>query len=197
MPVRNYHFSDQLADSLEAISYFTQDVPLLECYENHYVFVYGTLKRNGPRHEILKDTPGTKWCGVGVTVDDRYDLLINDPEEFNGVFPIAFDRVSRQRDAKIKGEVWLVPTNLLIRLDQIEGNTYMFEREKRGIWVGQKRIMAWVYLGLKGFWNTYTLHDMPMWLDERKRKFHCFDPRAIKDIDFSMTKSAEQEVILH
>jgi gamma-glutamylcyclotransferase (GGCT)/AIG2-like uncharacterized protein YtfP len=167
-------FSFDFKKVLQDQAKWTSDIPYLNQFENHYVFVYGTLKRGMRRSEILTKNQQCKFCGVAVTEFNELDLLLFvDESSAEGHFPVLFDHVSKSRNAKVKGELWLVPTEVLLQLDKIEGNGYMFEREWTSVWVGTEKVHAFCYYGIKEFWRFQNLIDLPI-MKSNGKQYHFY-----------------------
>jgi gamma-glutamylcyclotransferase (GGCT)/AIG2-like uncharacterized protein YtfP len=168
-------FSSDFKKVLQETGKFTRDVPYLNQFQNHFVFVYGTLKRGNRRADLLKRSTKNQFCGIGVTESTNYDLLLTvDSVDPNANYPIAFDMKTEGRSAKVKGELWLVDTNTLLQLDKIEANGYLFDRVWVNIQVGKEIIPSYMYVGVKGFWKFQeTLLDLPI-LKENGKPYHFY-----------------------
>lgn len=139
----------------------TDDVPIISQFLNHYVFVYGTLKRTERRGPMLTSSKA-KFCGVGMTID-TYDMLLSPTERFQESFPLLVRDTTQSRLHRVKGEIWLVPTGLLMKMDKIESNGYMYQRRKIPIVSGKNRCDAWVYEGVPDFWRLIPeAKDVPV-----------------------------------
>ena len=71
------YISDEISKTLVKQADMTPDVPELNLYENHYLFVYGTLKRGCRNHDMIKSQKKTKFCGVGVSSASNFDLCFS------------------------------------------------------------------------------------------------------------------------
>lgn len=163
-------FSADYKKRLQENGEWTDDIPYLNLYDRHHVFVYGTLKRGCNRHITLSSNTRNTYCGLGVTHKNSFDLLIAKPS----AIPVAIENVAKARDAKIKGELWLVPTETILRMDRIESNGHLYERVVEKIHVGTEIIPAFMYVGLKDFWNNKELIDNPR-MQENGKHYHWFN----------------------
>lgn len=99
------------------------------------VFVYGTLKKGGHFHDVLKDS---RFIGEGVVEGQLYNL---------GTFPGLV-----QGEGEVRGELYELDGGAsLERLDHLEGffaeSPYksLFVRKHRKIKVDGKEHLTWVY----------------------------------------------------
>jgi gamma-glutamylaminecyclotransferase len=100
----------------------------------HKVFVYGTLKKGCPNHHLLNGSP---LVATGATAKG-YRMFANQ----------FFPMIVRDRNGyKIHGEVYAVPTEVLSRLDALEGHPHHYNRDAVTIIAKDgTKIMAWVYV---------------------------------------------------
>ena len=100
---------------------------------SHYLFVYGTLKKNCKGHHLLYRA---KFIDYAVT-SDKYALFLDE-------YPLV---VKQRKVSKIHGEVYLIDENLLRLIDEYEEHPFEYKREKIPVFLkGQKkRITAWIY----------------------------------------------------
>ncbi len=99
------------------------------------VFVYGTLKKGGHFHDVLR---GAHFIGEGAVEGQLYDL---------GTFPGLV-----QEGGEVKGELYELGGGVTLeRLDHLEGffaqspHKSLFVRKQRNIEVGGEEHLAWVY----------------------------------------------------
>jgi gamma-glutamylaminecyclotransferase len=97
------------------------------------VFVYGSLKRGFSNHHVMS---GTKFVGEGRT-GPGFALIDL------GRYPGAI-----RGGSALAGEVFEVPSHLMGRLDQLEANGRVYERELTRIALTQGAVDAWIYLYL-------------------------------------------------
>lgn len=173
MPVRTEYkpLWERIAQNIMNNEEYTNDIADLNLYENQYIFVYGTLKRGCKRNELLANA-GARFSGVAVSSHNNYDLLYTQ----DGKFPVLFENTGdKTRAGKIKGELWLVPTSLIQELDIVEANGTCFDRVERSFASGNNHINAWVYLGVKSFWNTVDLNEVIMVRSNNQLYHHYHD----------------------
>lgn len=102
------------------------------------VFVYGTLKKGQGNHGLLRDA---NFIGRGHTMKPNYQMYSLGP--FPGV--VLGDR-------EIYGEVYMVDSKAMSRLDHLEGHPFMYERHliDVGIYGDKKgeesKGKAWMYI---------------------------------------------------
>lgn len=154
------YFSSDYRKKLDENGEFTRDIPYLNLYDNHYVFVYGTLKRTCSRHNVLSSSRTNVFGGVAMTKDKNFDLVLH---KESGI-PVVLENTTKERLHAVKGELWLIDTETLIKLDHIESNGFVYERELRKVWVGKECITAWMYIGNNRFWLDKNVIDFPKFI---------------------------------
>ncbi len=97
------------------------------------VFVYGSLRRGFCNHRVMA---GAKFLGPGVT---QADFAMVDLGRYPGVI---------RGDAAVAGEVFAVPNQLMGRLDRLEENGRVYQRELTPITMASGKICAWIYVYL-------------------------------------------------
>lgn len=83
--------------------------------EQHYVFVYGTLRRGLRNHSLLK---GAKFIGFAKT-KERYTMYVR-------TIPFVNKNI---KTSQIIGEVYLVDDETLSKLDYLEDHPHWYYRE--------------------------------------------------------------------
>lgn len=152
---------------LERDNDWTPDFLELKKLSYHVVFVYGTLKAGGRLHEYLDGCP----C-----LGDAYVATPSMTMREAQGFPVAFiadedDRKALQA-AHIYGELYIVPSHVILELDRLEDNGNLFNREQKYVFcVDQKystvngaknaAIKAFIYVGDKDCWNKDSLKKIP------------------------------------
>jgi len=94
-----------------------------------YVFVYGSLKRGFYNHRLLQGCMMWKAKAEGIDLHR------------GSAFPYA-----KRGDHITFGELYEVDSEVLQRLDRLEGHPHFYRREQTEIIVGNKRVDAWIYL---------------------------------------------------
>lgn len=104
-----------------------------------YLFVYGTLKRNGESHGRLRG-PDVQFVGPARLKGKLYALR---GEEFPGAV------VTTAPNRFVKGDLFALrdPQKILPDLDEYEGvEEGLFRRQLVNVWARGRRIRAWAYL---------------------------------------------------
>jgi gamma-glutamylcyclotransferase (GGCT)/AIG2-like uncharacterized protein YtfP len=114
---------------------------------NHLVFVYGSLKRGYGNHYILDRS--AKFVARTRTVGRSYYMVSFGPFPAVMKIPSSF----KEEFYNIEGEVYEVDEQTLMSLDALEGNGYLYTREKVGLASGHT---AWMYI-----LNGYTDENEP------------------------------------
>lgn len=106
----------------------------------HYVFVYGSLKRNFCNHGVMK---GASFIGTAST-KPKYQLINL------GRFP---GLIEYKNGVSVIGEIFCVSDEKLKQLDKFEGKGYLYDRmniELENIDIDENiidRVQAYFYLG--------------------------------------------------
>jgi gamma-glutamylaminecyclotransferase len=124
--------------NLSSISTF--DVPELSKFNEHFVFVYGTLKKNGGNNYLLKDN---KYVGRAWTRLKCFVMM-------DGSAPAVLTDTTDEKKA-IQGEIYSVPVSKLKDLDRFESNGLLYKRRRVILDTEQgDEIKAWMYFGMEG-----------------------------------------------
>jgi len=152
----------------------TKDYPELARWEDHYLFVYGTLKRNKSNHRVLQDKY-VRYVADCYTTDAQYFLA-----QSRGGIPVLMGAWGKKDGTAkaVKGELYLVKTSKLIALDVFEQNDIIYKRIKIRVSVPIKPdlksdpidhvVPCWAYVGMKKAWSDETLSVCPSY--ERVQK---------------------------
>jgi gamma-glutamylcyclotransferase (GGCT)/AIG2-like uncharacterized protein YtfP len=107
---------------------------------SNFVFVYGTLKQGFGNHaNFLRDAT---FLGDGRSVT-RWRMC-------DGGFPIVLPG----DHGHVVGEVYAVDDPTLARLDRLESNGHMYQREVITVAVAAGEIEAWMYVGMSPIWQS-------------------------------------------
>lgn len=117
----------------------SDDIPNLNDYENHYVFVYGTLMQGGSRPFLNP----RDMVGKGRTLSAGFVMRRYAP----GNFPVVYAGGDIEPKGFVNGELYLVPTSTIPWLDRIEANGYLYRRRATRVWSYRtmEAITAWMY----------------------------------------------------
>jgi gamma-glutamylcyclotransferase (GGCT)/AIG2-like uncharacterized protein YtfP len=155
-------------------SSFTPDAPVLYKQSEHYVLVYGTLKKNKINHRLLNNEATAKFVADCFTANDHFIM-----KETRGGIPAVFhvyqDGVSSKEGKQIKCELYLVRTDLLKQLDIFEQNGVVYRRIKVGACIpnGDQEIIigAWMYVGMpKAFSDVTSMLKVCPHFTRRRKK---------------------------
>lgn len=161
-----------LIPDLEVRGFHTPDFHELKRHTDIPLFVYGSYKSKEPNHKYL--AKHAKYLGEGRTAISGYSLKENSDGEV-----VMFNEVNSQSYAKgyINGELYAVPFEVILILDQFLGNGYYFERTKKNILcldqVGIKSshkpyIGAQIYMGVPSSWRDKGLHTSPSYFVNKR-----------------------------
>jgi gamma-glutamylcyclotransferase (GGCT)/AIG2-like uncharacterized protein YtfP len=156
-----------ILDTMDINRKNTVDLPILNQFENHYVFVYGTLKVGESRSSALSFSSENLFLGAAETVEGNFEMTVSPV----GHFPIVLENTGNTtRQGQVHGQLYLVPTKTILRLDTIEGNGNIFFREYRPIKTRFYEVLAYTYLGVSQFWREAPMIDYP--LTDGKYNYH-------------------------
>jgi len=138
--------SDAFGDTV-----WTPDVPLLESQEDWYVFVYGSRRGKASSYFTGIDSDA-EFTGISWTKSDVYSILNVEDGTYN--YTLA-DVLGTNR---ILGEVWKVPTEMLMELDGEEQNQLVTKRIPIPVRVGGiQDISAWIYIADRKYLTNSNL----------------------------------------
>jgi gamma-glutamylcyclotransferase (GGCT)/AIG2-like uncharacterized protein YtfP len=136
-------------------SYYTKDCPKIFQYKWHPVFVYGTLKSAFNRNFTLE---GGKFLGTAFT---RNRFLSMYRTNGSSSFPIVME-AKKAAPGAIQGEVYIVPPDIITKLDFIESNGMMYQRSLRTVDLydrsapdKSRHMAAWMYVAHPDFWKDH------------------------------------------
>lgn len=111
-----------------------------------YVFVYGSLKKNGMLHDYYLSK--SKYVGKSKTKDRMLLLVPTTKTDKTQWFPAMYKELPQAdtTDYKyIEGELYRVSAKTLQSLDIAESHPDFYKREVIDIVVGDKVVKAWCY----------------------------------------------------
>jgi gamma-glutamylaminecyclotransferase len=107
------------------------------------VFVYGTLKAGYGNHQLLADSIS---IGDASTVA-RWAMI-------DSGFPVVLPG----DDGQVVGEVYDIDKITLQRLDRLESNGHMYQREVVDVALANGEVIqAWMYVGVPDYWHMPIL----------------------------------------
>ncbi|CAD5213355.1 unnamed protein product [Bursaphelenchus okinawaensis] len=115
----------------------------------HLVFVYGTLKRNEPNHQVMSNTlRGVASFAGTARMTQKYPLIIS--TQYN----IPFLLKDAGNGEYVQGELYNVEDEKLVELDELENHPHFYVRHEEKFELisdknGEKikgNVIAWVYL---------------------------------------------------
>lgn len=126
------------------------------------IFVYGTLMKKFGNHHLLHAHGETRFVGRGKTADH----FVMDHVGFPRARRAWENMPGRFLPNAVIGEVWTVTEQTFKILDQLEGNGFMYQREKVAVKCSNgETLEAWMYLYMKkldavnvphGDWATFA-----------------------------------------
>lgn len=157
---------------------FTKDYPDLNLFEDHYLFVYGTLKHGYSNHRVI-DNKDCLFLADAISTDGHFVM-----KQTRGGIPVILGTWGTQAtDAKhVKGELYLVKTPMLRKLDVFEQNNVIYKRLKLRFSVPvpaakDEIVPAWAYVGMKNNWVGESLGYCPYFTrvhEGKETKFYSY-----------------------
>lgn len=169
---------------------FSPDIPALEQFDDHLLFVCNEWQKRHPKHELIQ--PNAAFLAIALTVSDKFTMWKKKLGKES--FAIPLEEKSRRdglaKRAKIRGEVYLVPTSTILRLDRETKNGVQFQRKKIEVAMAYRELMkderdswfveriatanCWFYQGVKPYWDDHITADL-------YSKVKLFQPRRFSD----------------
>lgn len=118
---RRTDFADAMKEALHDTVY-TPDINALERCAYHPVFVYGTTQLNYSDHHAMNRYPR---FGEGYTFGSHYTMYMTKDHE-----PAVFSEPKHPACGEIYGEIYVVPVDVIRRIDAITCNGRHFVRRK-------------------------------------------------------------------
>jgi len=138
---------------------YTQDGPLINSVEDHYVFVYGTLKTSFSRSSVLT---AQEFIGFAETEFPHFVMYNN--TKVKSSYPVALIRPKHEAKAKLRGELFKVDTEIMYYLDMIESNGELYKRTKQFVILNRsgEKCLAWIYLGYDELADLCDKGELPL-----------------------------------
>lgn len=137
---------------------YTPDVPILQLSTHQDVFIYGCMKK-GFSHDATLGKSKIP-LGVGWTKSDKFVMYRTTTLAEN--YPVILPTHASDLRAHIYGEVYRVPTDTILLLDNYESNGEYYKRVKLPVsiqvpGVNHSKIerYIWVYVGLRSYWGDH------------------------------------------
>lgn len=174
----------KIIDELERRKQFTPDFRELRLRTDILVFVYDEFKKKGLQNPILVDS---KYLGEGRTTNNQFFM------KNSAHFPVVFQHRKEGHPNKgfIRGEVYAVPPETLLRLDKVKSNLVMFKRVSKHITLMDQEFMTkkgnkkptvecFTYLGVPEFWEKETSHVAPSTMPQgiKEKRFYEYTVKA-------------------
>lgn len=135
----NREFREFIQDAL-AEHMYTEDMPRLLMKDFHYVFIYNHRRGKSSNYLIAED--GAEFISFAWTNSKIYEILKVETERK------TYHLASVLGNDHLFGELWLLPTELVLNLDYDESNTLITRRFETSIALPTGKIVpAWIYVG--------------------------------------------------
>lgn len=137
---------------------YTHDVPIIERYNGHLVFVYGTLKDGFSKHYLLKQA-GAQFVSVASS-QRPYSLFKH--TQATDPYPILLPQYRTHPVGSVIGQLYMVKPSTIYELDRFEQNQTLFRRLKLHLQILTKphnsmqiysTLYAWTYMGIPEVWR--------------------------------------------
>lgn len=154
---------------------YTPDIVNLEKKNGHLLFVYGSLKSNFPRHDLLK---GSRFVACALT-NNPYALFY-DPTRKDDRFPVLLSGRKIHPEGHVVGQVWMVRPETIMMLDRVERQGDLFQRLEMSIQLVTRppgkefqqyaSLYAWGYMGRASEW--WPLIDLKQYVSIPRSKLY-------------------------
>lgn len=160
---------------------YTPDAHFLDKYKTQNLFIFDEMKKGLPGYQLIEGW--TEQQCVAFT-RDRFSMWNTkfNPETMRddgATFPLTLDNFQDRAGARIKGEIHVIPADLLYTIDKMKHNGVYFTRQRRRFivpYMGVPKhetpangipyhhiISAWMYLGNNLFWDKLVDWDSSYW----------------------------------
>lgn len=160
-------------------SYFTKDIPSLERYKWHYLFVYDDLKFGKGQHDYLDGADIVSHKAY--TSEARYEMRYLKNQTYK--MPYMMFTNNNERKGFVRGELYRVCTEHIIDVDTLNNNSEMYFRVKLPIIISshsKQTVLAWTYIGnekvLRDTFNKpdiWSFHEHK-WIGTNQSRFYIF-----------------------
>jgi len=141
-------FEPQIRNSL----CYSPDAPVIQRKQSHYVFIYGAHKKGFAASRVLDLKP--YFVCNGLTQESTFQLY-QTPTASRALALVS--TTNPEYDSRVQGELYNVPTSLLLKLDHDMANRVEYFRQKRLITCLSPcqgtSIVAWMYIGVWWHWR--------------------------------------------
>ena len=164
---------------------YTPDMPSLNRWDSHYIFVFDETKHQFSKDWVLADDP---IVGVGYTKAPWFTMYrYKNENRFDP--PLIMVRQSSETAGAIYGEIYQVPSSLVADLDEIYGNTVWTKRLRIPIEItriyDRKKIVvqAWAWIAQTSVWKDRmgSLEQLPLLTANADKNFKYYNFMKIYD----------------
>lgn len=137
----------------------TPDLPIVEEFEEHWLFVYGYHMQHFDHHSLFKNN-GAHLAGKYVTTDSCYSMMAYTHNKDSSNQAIVLEENSVY-SAHIMGELYKVPSNIIRLMDAVCQNTTAMRRTEvsiRAFRDYKRNLNAWMYVGIDSYWENLLTH---------------------------------------
>ena len=171
---RPHYLTDILCNN-----YFTKDVPVLDNYQWHYLFVYDDLRQGYQQYDYLDGADPVSHKAY--TSEARYDMKYL----LNQTYKMPYIKFSNDENRKgyIRGELYRVCTEHITGIDTLNNNGELYFRVKIPIIISshtKQTVLAWTYIGNESVLqdtfsnkNVWSFHDHN-YIGTPQSKFYIF-----------------------
>jgi len=157
-PAKAEDFADAVGNFLEE-GEETPDMRTLNEKAAHLIFVYDSMKESFKYNNTYMIGNGAELLFTGFTQEPEWTMDL-----VHGKYPLAFRKTfdNKEPPARIKGEVWVVPTKAIVDMDYYNGdgiirNTVSISTEApvEGVPNRKKRLITVPAMMYSGIWNKW------------------------------------------
>ena len=169
-------YDKSIIDKLWSREERTPDFSTLRMYDYIPVFIYDNMKIGCLNEDMIR---GSKFLGNAHTATEAYCL----EETMPGRNTLCFkdDNVKSLKRAKVRGEMFGIPPEVILDLDRFLLNGTIYERTLRTFFLedqayvirnGKERIpslRAWIYLAIPKYWEKFNKRSGQMFTHPKNR----------------------------
>jgi gamma-glutamylcyclotransferase (GGCT)/AIG2-like uncharacterized protein YtfP len=177
-------FEPKIRDSL----CYSPDAAVVQRKQSHYVFIYGEYKKGFAASGIFNLKP--YFVCNGLTQESTFQLY-QTPNASRALALVS--TTNPEYENRIQGELYHIPSSMLLKLDQSMANRVEYFRQKRLITClsphGGKSVVAWMYLGVWWHWRE-KMTGMVKSQKFKRKKFPAYSYQSLTKQFVRTSKSA-------
>jgi hypothetical protein len=136
---------------------YTPDIARLENIVGHYLFICDDLKELHRRHNLISPYP----VQAEAVTKDSFAVWVRHLGKESYPIPLP-DRCARMPYSRIQGELYFVPTSVIVSIDNYRRNGVEFHRKRIDVRIPHKQL--WLDLQLQPKETNWMYHTVEAWM---------------------------------